>query len=733
MVADVTRIAFAQREYRTAPAVEDTSVLAKHPLALELEYNTLLRAEADAITFGQYVLALRKVDRWTWACFVNKVNYPTIEVGDTLNIVYPRFGLQNGKNFILKRIKRDAGSLFDELTLFGPEESSPYYGYALAFDFKSKIYRVGEFVGGGPIRRNLVQQSQTFDDNAYWNKNNVTVTANAAVAPDGTTTADKLIRNVTTLTHHINAAYSLYGSCVVSLYAKPAGTNYVAIGMTNNGGYITLCQFNLATGTVGNMYAAGGMPAGVIGSIEPAANGYYRCSVVFRLNDLSNTSGISIYASAGGDPIFESVAGNGVDGILVWGAQLEAGTLLTPYIPTTSAPVSVGGLLSLPGFSYTGTGVRGEFTSTKEIEYFGSDLPPITTGLGYYSRPPLTNYIPWSIDFEQWPSFGYANITSNVAPAPDGTMTADRMFDNRVAGQNPGRYTQGIMGNGVAGVVSIYAKAGTAPRLGIRSYTGISYVARATFDLTTGTIVNNTAGSASIESVGNGWYRCSIYAAPPAGEDFALSSCTIETLEAGRVVQDNYTATGTGYIELWQAQLVASKTPGPIIITKGPALAAIGAADMSQNVSIADQDFIIEVRALFPPLGTAVNNSLAILFDPLSINGRVILVVHGSGSASLFGDGNAQTNFINPTVPLAGNIASMIARRKSGKWILAVRSGGITEMTSEATWAFASTATAFRVGTGFAQFDSAIQFAGIKLGTFTDADLAARLLLLEAM
>ena len=43
-------------------------------------------------------------------------------------------------------------------------------------------------------RYNLLEQSEVFD-NAYWTKTNSTVTANAGVAPDGTTTADKLIVN----------------------------------------------------------------------------------------------------------------------------------------------------------------------------------------------------------------------------------------------------------------------------------------------------------------------------------------------------------------------------------------------------------------------------------------------------------------------------------------------------------------------------------------------------------
>lgn len=119
MSADVARIAFAQREYRTV-TMEDPAVRITHPLAMDLEYNTLFYSGTDATAFGNYVLGLRKLDRWTWSMYVNKQNY-SVGLGDTINVTYPRFGLSGGKNFIVKRIKRDSRSVYDELTLYGPQ------------------------------------------------------------------------------------------------------------------------------------------------------------------------------------------------------------------------------------------------------------------------------------------------------------------------------------------------------------------------------------------------------------------------------------------------------------------------------------------------------------------------------------------------------------------------------------------------------------------------------------
>lgn len=118
-IVDVDRVGFASREYRTLTR-EDLNVQTKHPLSVELEFTSYVSSSTDAQTLGDQILNLRKVERDTWAVTVNRQNY-SVELGDTVRVVYPRFGLSGGKNFIVKRLKRDSNSLFDELTLFGPE------------------------------------------------------------------------------------------------------------------------------------------------------------------------------------------------------------------------------------------------------------------------------------------------------------------------------------------------------------------------------------------------------------------------------------------------------------------------------------------------------------------------------------------------------------------------------------------------------------------------------------
>jgi len=120
MPVDIKVVAFAQQEFRAVTA-KDASVLTRHPLAVELTHTTFLKNEADATAFGTQVLDLRKLDRWTWVCQVVADNYATLELGDTITVVHPRFGLQAGKNFIVKGIKKDTGAVLTSLILFGPQ------------------------------------------------------------------------------------------------------------------------------------------------------------------------------------------------------------------------------------------------------------------------------------------------------------------------------------------------------------------------------------------------------------------------------------------------------------------------------------------------------------------------------------------------------------------------------------------------------------------------------------
>ncbi|MFD2500657.1 hypothetical protein ACFSTI_19745 [Rhizorhabdus histidinilytica] len=156
---------------------------------------------------------------------------------------------------------------------------------------------------------NLFARSQEFDIGT-WVKGNLTVVADATIAPDGKTTADKLVEAASSSTHYVQQNVGTVGLYeVLTVYAKPAGRDWIGLNLsTANAAY-----FNVATGTVGTVTGTG-----AVATITPAANGFYRCS----LKGLRQTSGYNAIFCCAADNA-PSYAGDGTSGVYLWGAQLE--------------------------------------------------------------------------------------------------------------------------------------------------------------------------------------------------------------------------------------------------------------------------------------------------------------------------------------------------------------------------------------------------------------------------
>ena len=178
-------------------------------------------------------------------------------------------------------------------------------------------------------RTNLLTYSEQFN-NAAWTKSNTTVSANAAIAPDGTTTADLVYPNSTGSGRSLyqSAAGTIGVSYTRSIFLKTNGIRYACLGC---GGPSLAAWFDLQNGTVGTI--AGGVTA----TIQSYGSGWYRCSVTNTASGTTIFFGDLILASADNST---SVTANGTDGIYYWGAQLEAGAFPTSYIPTTAATVT---------------------------------------------------------------------------------------------------------------------------------------------------------------------------------------------------------------------------------------------------------------------------------------------------------------------------------------------------------------------------------------------------------
>lgn len=158
---------------------------------------------------------------------------------------------------------------------------------------------------------------------------------------------------------------------------------------------------------------------------------------------------------------------------------------------------------------------------------------------------------------------GGANLTStyNVTTAPDGTVTADMLDDGLTVGvqhyRNPPAYfiTPGYR------TASVYLKANTGRYFKLIQ-SGTSSLA--IFDLVGGTITSTLTCTATMESVGNGWYRCSITVLATA------RVASVFYMMAAATGTDAYAATFTGTNRTyywWGAQLVRANWPGPYTST----------------------------------------------------------------------------------------------------------------------------------------------------------------------
>jgi hypothetical protein len=187
-----------------------------------------------------------------------------------------------------------------------------------------------------PAATNVMLNSENWSA-ATWTSDNVAVSANDTVAPDGSTTADKITDNGNTGLHRIYqpVACTSGTTYTYSLYIKNGsiGSRYAYISVnnafTNEPGIIV----DVTNGTFLS-YAAAGTPNSY--SIISVGNGWYRIS--FTATASSTTDGYFIVGLAEGATDL-SYTGN-VENYYIWGAQLETGSIATSYIPTLGSTVT---------------------------------------------------------------------------------------------------------------------------------------------------------------------------------------------------------------------------------------------------------------------------------------------------------------------------------------------------------------------------------------------------------
>jgi len=400
--------------------------------------------------------------------------------------------------------------------------------------------------GDGVIRTavtNLLLRSEEFD-NAAWSKlGDAAVDANSATSPDGKVTADKLQSNITGSTVAVLRTTTTLsaGAHTLTLYAKQAELKYVMLRINGSTDYRATCD--VTTGVFNTFNSP-------ICSTVFLENDWVRISVTAPSLNAGSVS-VDIWARSS-DSTATGTADSFTagDGIYLWGAQLEQSSTVGQYVKTTTA------INSAPRFDHD---------------------PTTGESLGLLVEESRTNYIAdssfqnfgSSVVNNQWFEVSSSfDVTSNQVVSPDGGTNAASYYINTGTGYQATQYRTGLA-TGTNYVFSVFVKAGAVSddvTLFLGGDITVNYI-RAVFTLTgagsySGSVFNGTAVVASnptIQDVGNGWYRCTLYAT------FTSPTNVTSLIYPGLF---NSQAEGTTTY-VWGAQLEAGSFPTSYIPTEG--------------------------------------------------------------------------------------------------------------------------------------------------------------------
>jgi hypothetical protein len=373
---------------------------------------------------------------------------------------------------------------------------------------------------------NLVLQSQDFT--TTWAAVATTVTANTEVAPNGTTTADTITgtggasqtRGIQQSVNSVSGA-----SYTFSFFAKKGTNNFIQLRFGVGFGAQAV-NFDLDAGVLGSTYNT------ITGSIQSVGNDWYRCIGSVTASSSSSTA-VQIYL------ITAANAGNGEANTLsttvfLWGAQLEQRSAVTAYTPTTTQPITnyVPVLLS----------------AANNVARFDHN-PTTFESLGLLIEELRSNLVLQSEDFSTTWAATRSTVATNQVVAPSGALTADILQDST---DNDTHFvSQSVTTTAVAITFSVYAKAAGRNFVTL-TINDSGNVARTTFyNLSTGAVGTTGTGiTASVVSVGNGWYRC----IATVGTALAGSNpCVIGTASADNTA--SYAGNGFSGVAIWGAQV----------------------------------------------------------------------------------------------------------------------------------------------------------------------------------
>tara|TARA_R110000851_G_scaffold333307_1_gene511970 strand:+ start:284 stop:2182 length:1899 start_codon:yes stop_codon:yes gene_type:complete len=402
----------------------------------------------------------------------------------------------------------------------------------------------------GYAPHNMLLQSE--DLTTTWTEPNsdVTITANAGIAPDGSTTADDLKHDDS------SSAGLLQGYTVPVAGAIYTASAYVKQGSTGSHDWVRLqlhdgddgaeAWFNVATGAKGAL-AAIGAGSNTNSTITSIGSGWYRITVTMQADATDVTHKVylsNVTADSG-------TTEEDTNSVWWWGIQVNIGATALTYVPTTTAAV---------------------WTARFDHSYDGTSWNP----LGLLIEEARTNICLQSEDWTSgsWGTLARFTRTADQTTAPDGNTTADKLLETT---DDNTRLIRQTIDNLVFSATSdytwsIYVKGGLGRDwLALGTTTLASDSSQNThFDITNGTIGTTAAAHTPfIQDVGNGWFRI--------GVTFDSGTGTTDLrFNFWGAISDNdrsYIGVATKGYYVWGAQLEAGAFPTSYVRTTTAAVA----------------------------------------------------------------------------------------------------------------------------------------------------------------
>ena len=357
-------------------------------------------------------------------------------------------------------------------------------------------------------RSNLLNYTEDISVTNGYTLFNSLLTPSAGLSPDGMKKGS-LIRysSTSSLAHHIKKTLTLDSSYdyTYSVYVKMSGANYFYLLSQNKDGTEFGVVFDLLNETTSTPL---GSPTNI--TIKNVGNSWYRVSITHDSGTGGTTPSISFGITENSGSI--TSAGTKAKGALIWGAQVEKGSSLTSYIPSSTGFTSrASSATYIDSQGKLATAV----TNQQRLSYsqVSSSLTP-----KLILEEESTNQCLHSNDFTSgaWGKVG-TTITPNATLSPDGTSNGHLVTKNAASDLYVGQsisLTAGVY------TLSFWAKKGSLSTVTghISGAFGTSEEGIYNFNLENEQIVNlgSTAGFyASMErffNYANGelWYRCSL-------------------------------------------------------------------------------------------------------------------------------------------------------------------------------------------------------------------------------